>query len=93
MGGNVEQILLLTSEKGIMRDFQRSAPTPKLLRLVETEDKLHDALKLLFDLLEKYGPVWYEKKHHDQALYALNLPIKRKPVSASKSYRDFKQAA
>jgi hypothetical protein len=76
-----------------MRDFRRRETDPKLLRLVETEYKLHDALKLLFELLEEYGPVWYEKKHHDQALSALNLPIKRKPVSASKSYRDFKQAA
>ena len=76
-----------------MRDFGRRETDPKLLRLVETEYKLHDALKSLFDLLEKYGPVWYEKKHHDQALYALNLPTKRKPVSASKSYREFKQAA
>lgn len=76
-----------------MRDFGRRETNPKLLRLVETEYKLHDALKLLFELLEKYGPVWYEKRHHDQALYALNLPVKRKPVPASKSYRDFKQAA
>jgi len=76
-----------------MRDFVQKETNPKLLRLVETEHKLHDALKLLFELLEKYGPVWYEKKHHDQALYALNLSVKRKPVSASKGYRDFKQAA
>jgi len=76
-----------------MRDFVRKETDPKFLRLVETEYKLHAALKLLFELLEKYGPIWYEKKHHDQALYALNLPIKRKPVPASKSYRDFKQAA
>lgn len=76
-----------------MRDFGRRETAPKLLRLVETEYKLHDALKLLFELLEKYGPVWYEKKHHDQALYALNLPVRRKPVPASRNYRDFKQAA
>ena len=76
-----------------MRDFVQKEAATKHLRLVETEYKLHDALKSLFELLEKYGPVWYEKKHHDQALYALNLPIKRKPISASKSYRDFKQAA
>lgn len=76
-----------------MRDFGRRETAPKHLRVVGTEYKLHDALKLLFELLEKYGPVWYEKKHHDQALYALNLTEKRKPVPASKSYRDFKQAA
>jgi hypothetical protein len=76
-----------------MRDFARKETNPEFLRLVETEYKLHGALKLLFELLEEYGPVWYEKKHHDQAQYALNLPLARKPVSASKSYRDLKQAA
>jgi hypothetical protein len=76
-----------------MRDFGRRETDPKVSRLVETEYRLHDALKSLFELLEKYGPVWYEKKHHDQALYALNLPLTRKPAAASKSYRDFKQAA
>jgi hypothetical protein len=76
-----------------MRNSVRKETNPKFLRLVDTEYRLHDALKLLFELLEKYGPVWYEKKHHDQAEYALNLPIMRKPISASRSYRDFKQAA
>jgi hypothetical protein len=85
--------ITLISGKGIMRDFVRKETDPKFLRVVETEYKLHDALKLLFDLLEEYGPVWYAKEHHDQALYALNLPMTRQPVSASKSYRDLKQAA
>lgn len=76
-----------------MRDFVRKETDRKLLRLLETEYQLHDALKLLFELLEEYGPVWYEKKHHDQAQHALNLPMSRKSVSAAKSYRDFKQAA
>ena len=77
----------------MMRNSVRQGTDPKALRLVDTEYRLHDALKLLFDLLEKYGPVWYEKKHHDQAEYALNLPMMRKPISAAKSYREFKQAA
>ena len=76
-----------------MRNFVRKETDPKLLRLLETEYQLHDALKLLFDLLEEYGPVWYQKRHHDQAQYALNLPMTRKPVSGSKSYKDLKQAA
>ena len=76
-----------------MRNTVRQETDPKFPRVAETEYRLHDALKLLFDLLEKYGPVWYEKKHHDQAEYALNLPMMRKPISAARSYRDFKQAA
>jgi hypothetical protein len=42
---------------------------------VETQNRLHDALKLLFDLLEEYGPVWYKKHHHDEAESALSLPL------------------
>ncbi len=33
--------------------------------------KLRDALKMLFDLLEAYAPMWYTKEHHDKALEAL----------------------
>jgi hypothetical protein len=51
---------------------------PVLRKALETQNRLHDALKLLFELLEKYAPVWYEKKHHDQAESALNLPAARK---------------
>ena len=86
--------MVLASGKGVMmRNSVRKETSPKFLRLVDTEYRLHDALKLLFELLETYGPVWYEKKHHDQAEYALSLPMTQKPVSATKSYRDFKQAA
>ena len=76
-----------------MRNSVLQETDPKFLRLAETEYRLHDALKVLFELLEKYGPVWYEKKHHDQAEYALSLPMMRKPISAARSYRDLKQAA
>jgi hypothetical protein len=76
-----------------MRDLVRKETDPEFRRLVENEYKLYCALELLFELLEKYGPVWYEKKHHDQAERALNLPMTRRPLSASKGYRDLKQAA
>jgi hypothetical protein len=45
-------------------------PIPRRVRnsliKVATEDqtKLTAALTLLFDLLEKYSPPWYEKQHH-----------------------------
>jgi hypothetical protein len=34
---------------------------------------LNDALRLLFDLLEEYSPLWYTKDHHDQADVVLQL--------------------
>ena len=34
--------------------------------------KMLNALRLLFDLLEDYSPLWYTKKHHDQADEALH---------------------
>jgi hypothetical protein len=33
--------------------------------------KLQDALKMLFDLLEAYAPMWYTKEHRDKVLEAL----------------------
>ena len=44
-----------------------------LSRVVENQTRLHNALKLLFDLLEHYGPIWYTKRHHDEAKSALML--------------------
>ena len=35
--------------------------------------KLRKALKMLYDLLEYYGPVWYSKRHHDRAEAALGF--------------------
>jgi hypothetical protein len=40
---------------------------PELLKALEIQKRLHDTLKLLFELLEKYAPVRYEKGYHDQA--------------------------
>ena len=33
--------------------------------------KLRDALKMLYDLLEAYAPVWYTEEHHYKAEAAL----------------------
>jgi hypothetical protein len=52
---------------------------PKTLRAEDrklrgSERTLHNALRLLFELLEEYSPPWYEKHHHDQAKVALKKP-------------------
>ena len=39
----------------------------------ERQKMLNDALRLLFDLLEDYSPLWYTKEHHDQADVVLQL--------------------
>jgi len=62
-----------------VRDSARRARDRELQKAIETQNRLRDELKLLFELLEKYSPVWYEKHYHDQAESALNLPsAKRK---------------
>jgi len=33
--------------------------------------KLREALKLLYDLLEEYAPLWYTEEHRDKAEAAL----------------------
>jgi hypothetical protein len=33
--------------------------------------KLREALKMLYDLLEAYAPLWYTEEHHDTAEAAL----------------------
>lgn len=43
----------------------------EILRLQKRQKTLNDALRLLFDLLEEYSPLWYTKEHHDQAADAL----------------------
>ena len=35
--------------------------------------KLQEALKTLYDLLEKYAPSWYTEEHHDKAEAALRF--------------------
>jgi hypothetical protein len=41
--------------------------------LQKRQKMLNDALRLLFDLLEEYSPLWYTKEHHDQADVVLQL--------------------
>jgi len=43
----------------------------ELIRLRRNEVKLHEALRVLFELLELYSPVWYDERFHNQAKAAL----------------------
>jgi len=61
-------------------DSARRARDPELQKAIETQNKLHEALKLLFELLETYSPLWYEEHYHDQAESALNLPLAKRKV-------------
>jgi hypothetical protein len=45
----------------------------EILPLQKRQKMLNDALRLLFDLLEDYAPLWYRKEHHDRAAEALQL--------------------
>ena len=60
------------------RNSERQDSKTELLKAIETQNTLHDTLKLLFVLLEKYSPLWYEQHYHDQAKWALNLPLARR---------------
>ena len=42
-----------------------------LLEGIQTQNKLRNALRSLYELLETYSPPWYEKRYHDQAEQAL----------------------
>ena len=75
----------------MLHEFVRRKNNPKALRVVETrgvdtEETLHKALQSLYELLEQYGPVWYQKKHHDQARIALSLSARRKAILASENH-------
>jgi|KBSMisStaDraftv2_1062788.scaffolds.fasta_scaffold00675_7 hypothetical protein len=58
-------------------------------RVTEDQNRLYGALKLLFDLLEDYGPLWYTAQHHNKAKAAL-LAHER---ASNKGHRDSKMAA
>ena len=45
----------------------------EVVKLRSTQKKLHEALRSLFELLELYSPIWYDKRFHDQAKAALKL--------------------
>ena len=68
----------------IVRDSARRARDRdrdrELQKAIETQNRLHDELKLLFELLEKYSPVWYKKHYHDQAESALNLRLTKRKL-------------
>ena len=64
----------------IARDSAGRARDRELQKAKETQNRLHHALKLLFELLEKYSPVWYEKHYHDQAESALKLPLAKRKL-------------
>ena len=64
----------------IVRDSARRARDRELKKAIETQNRLHAELKLLFELLEKYSPVWYKKHYHDQAKSALNLPLAKRKL-------------
>jgi len=63
-----------------VRDSARRARDRELQKAIETQNRLRDELKLLFELLEKYSPVWYKKHYHDQAKSALNLPLAKRKL-------------
>jgi len=63
-----------------VRDSARRARDRELKKAIETQNRLHAELKLLFELLEKYSPVWYKKHYHDQAKSALNLPLAKRKL-------------
>jgi hypothetical protein len=64
----------------IVRDSASRARDRELQKAIEIQNRLHDGLKLLFELLEKYSPVWYKKHYHDQAKSALNLPFAKRKM-------------
>jgi hypothetical protein len=43
----------------------------EIIGLRSTQKTLHEALRSLFELLELYSPLWYEKRFHNQAKAAL----------------------
>jgi hypothetical protein len=50
---------------------ERRSRKTELQRIRENPKKLNEALKMLFDLLEEYAPLWYTKEHHDKAKAAM----------------------
>ena len=43
----------------------------EIIKLRSTQKNLYEALRSLFELLERYSPLWYDKRFHDQAKAAL----------------------
>jgi hypothetical protein len=49
-------------------------------KFTSTQKKLHAALRSLFELLDLYSPIWYEKRFHDQAKAALEQAVENPPL-------------
>jgi hypothetical protein len=54
----------------------------EVVRLRQEQKEILEALKMLFDLLEEYGPCWYTEEHHDRALFALAVSAHRSSMQA-----------
>lgn len=54
-----------------MRKKTEATVGSELIKLRPNEKKLHEALCQLFELLERYSPVWYDEPLHLQAKAAL----------------------
>lgn len=51
---------------------KRVAMSPNDAKYVSAQFlRLQEALKMLYDLLEAYAPVWYTEEHHEKAEGAL----------------------
>jgi molybdopterin synthase catalytic subunit len=82
----------------VRRDGERQGSNTELLKAIETQNRLHDTLKLLFELLEKYAPLWYKEHYRDQAEWALHLPLARtfpidQHLASGKQFKGRKKAA
>jgi hypothetical protein len=58
-------------EQAMTRAAIKRGTEAEIARLRNTQQNLHEALRMLFRLLEIYSPVWYDKRFHDQAKAAL----------------------
>lgn len=50
---------------------RRTTGTYEIRNIAGRVEQLADALRLLFDLLESYAPIWYSERHHKIASAAL----------------------
>jgi hypothetical protein len=53
-------------------------------RTGQEQKQVLDALKMLFDLLEEYAPMWYTEEHHTHALSALKASAERRMQAKSR---------
>jgi hypothetical protein len=69
--------------------FPKRERDGRLRTAIQDETRLYGALKLLFDLLENYGPIWYTRHHHDKAQTALVMHGR----TLKEGHRDSRKAA